>query len=182
MYCASRARPRRDFRPTISSAAFVRGHERGCRAVEHGHQLCTRCERSLPRPLRAAADRHLPARLLREPLKPEHIKPRLLGHWGNVDDLDLRLVHTAVKIVEEHRVVCRAARCHPQGRAILIPEVSTGQHATPPKTTRYRGFADTARSPCRELGYVFILAPPSCRRSRRRPCRPGDNRALAAHR
>ena len=24
--------------------------------------------------------------LLREPLKPEHIKPRLLGHWGTLPD------------------------------------------------------------------------------------------------
>jgi xylulose-5-phosphate/fructose-6-phosphate phosphoketolase len=27
--------------------------------------------------------------LLREPLKPEHIKPRLLGHWGTTPGLNL---------------------------------------------------------------------------------------------
>ena len=29
--------------------------------------------------------------LLREPLTPEHIKPRLLGHWGTSPGLSLRL-------------------------------------------------------------------------------------------
>ena len=29
--------------------------------------------------------------LLREPLRPEHIKPRLLGHWGTSPGLSLRL-------------------------------------------------------------------------------------------
>src|SRR5579885_1318253 len=31
--------------------------------------------------------------LLREPLKPEHIKPRLLGHWGTTPGLNLIYVH-----------------------------------------------------------------------------------------
>lgn len=31
--------------------------------------------------------------LLREPLKPEHIKPRLLGHWGTVPGLNFIYVH-----------------------------------------------------------------------------------------
>jgi xylulose-5-phosphate/fructose-6-phosphate phosphoketolase len=31
--------------------------------------------------------------LLREPLKPEHIKPRLLGHWGTSPGLSLIYVH-----------------------------------------------------------------------------------------
>src|ERR1700760_3063006 len=30
---------------------------------------------------------------LREPLKPEHIKPRLLGHWGTSPGLNLIYVH-----------------------------------------------------------------------------------------
>ena len=29
--------------------------------------------------------------LLREPLRPEHIKPRLLGHWGTSPGLNLAL-------------------------------------------------------------------------------------------
>src|SRR3954463_14242031 len=31
--------------------------------------------------------------LLREPLRPEHIKPRLLGHWGTSPGLNLVYVH-----------------------------------------------------------------------------------------
>lgn len=31
--------------------------------------------------------------LLREPLKPEHVKPRLLGHWGTSPGLNLVYVH-----------------------------------------------------------------------------------------
>ena len=31
--------------------------------------------------------------LLREPLRPEHIKPRLLGHWGTTPGLNLIYTH-----------------------------------------------------------------------------------------
>ena len=31
--------------------------------------------------------------LLREPLRPEHVKPRLLGHWGTSPGLNLIYVH-----------------------------------------------------------------------------------------
>src|SRR5512134_3332706 len=31
--------------------------------------------------------------LLREPLRPEHIKPRLLGHWGTCPGLNLLYAH-----------------------------------------------------------------------------------------
>src|SRR6187401_1771259 len=31
--------------------------------------------------------------LLREPLRPEHIKPRLLGHWGTSPGLNFCYVH-----------------------------------------------------------------------------------------
>ena len=31
--------------------------------------------------------------LLREPLRPEHIKPRLLGHWGTTPGLNLLYTH-----------------------------------------------------------------------------------------
>ena len=31
--------------------------------------------------------------LLREPLRPEHIKPRLLGHWGTTPGLNFIYVH-----------------------------------------------------------------------------------------
>src|SRR5438132_1299266 len=31
--------------------------------------------------------------LLREPLRPEHVKPRLLGHWGTTPGLNLVYAH-----------------------------------------------------------------------------------------
>ena len=31
--------------------------------------------------------------LLREPLRPEHVKPRLLGHWGTTSGLNFIYVH-----------------------------------------------------------------------------------------
>jgi xylulose-5-phosphate/fructose-6-phosphate phosphoketolase len=38
--------------------------------------------------------------LLREPLRPEHIKPRLLGHWGTTPGLNFLYVHLNRLIVE----------------------------------------------------------------------------------
>jgi xylulose-5-phosphate/fructose-6-phosphate phosphoketolase len=38
--------------------------------------------------------------LLQEPLRPEHIKPRLLGHWGTTPGLNLLYVHLNRVIVE----------------------------------------------------------------------------------
>jgi xylulose-5-phosphate/fructose-6-phosphate phosphoketolase len=40
--------------------------------------------------------------LLREPLRPEHIKPRLLGHWGTSPGLSLIYVHLN-RLIREHR-------------------------------------------------------------------------------
>jgi xylulose-5-phosphate/fructose-6-phosphate phosphoketolase len=39
--------------------------------------------------------------LLREPLRPEHIKPRLLGHWGTSPGLSLIYVHLN-RLISEH--------------------------------------------------------------------------------
>ncbi|MEV0005787.1 phosphoketolase family protein [Micromonospora sp. NPDC050980] len=39
--------------------------------------------------------------LLREPLKPEHVKPRLLGHWGTSPGLNLLYAHLNRVIVEK---------------------------------------------------------------------------------
>jgi len=41
--------------------------------------------------------------LLREPLKPEHIKPRLLGHWGTTPGLNFVYVHLN-RLICEHDV------------------------------------------------------------------------------
>ena len=37
--------------------------------------------------------------LLKESLRPEHIKPRLLGHWGTTPGLNLIYVHLNVRPV-----------------------------------------------------------------------------------
>ena len=39
--------------------------------------------------------------LLREPLKPEHIKPRLLGHWGTSPGQNLLYVHLN-RLIKRH--------------------------------------------------------------------------------
>ena len=39
--------------------------------------------------------------LLREPLRPEHIKPRLLGHWGTTPGQNFIYVHLN-RIISEH--------------------------------------------------------------------------------
>ena len=39
--------------------------------------------------------------LLREPLKIEHIKPRLLGHWGTTPGLNLIYVHLN-RVIRKH--------------------------------------------------------------------------------
>src|ERR1700761_1086863 len=39
--------------------------------------------------------------LLREPLQPEHIKPRLLGHWGTTPGLNLLYAHLSRVIARE---------------------------------------------------------------------------------
>src|SRR5919107_1542423 len=38
--------------------------------------------------------------LLREPLRPEHVKPRLLGHWGTTPGLNFLYAHMNRAIVE----------------------------------------------------------------------------------
>jgi len=40
--------------------------------------------------------------LLREPLKIEHVKPRLLGHWGTTPGLNFVYVHLNRAIVERN--------------------------------------------------------------------------------
>src|SRR5436309_15543456 len=48
--------------------------------------------------------------LLREPLRPEHIKPRLLGHWGTSPGLSLVYVHLNRLIRETDADVIQALR------------------------------------------------------------------------
>lgn len=39
--------------------------------------------------------------MLREPLRPEHIKPRLLGHWGTSPGLSFIYVHLN-RLIQDH--------------------------------------------------------------------------------
>src|SRR3954470_19988928 len=41
--------------------------------------------------------------LLREPLRPEHVKPRLLGHWGTTPGLNLLYAHLN-RLIRRHDV------------------------------------------------------------------------------
>src|SRR6202163_426290 len=41
--------------------------------------------------------------LLREPLRPEHIKPRLLGHWGTTPGLNLIYAHMN-RLIKAHEL------------------------------------------------------------------------------
>src|SRR3954451_17969040 len=41
--------------------------------------------------------------LLREPLYPEHVKPRLLGHWGTTPGLNFLYSHLNRVIAERHQ-------------------------------------------------------------------------------
>src|SRR4029450_12749255 len=51
--------------------------------------------------------------LLREPLRPEHIKPRLLGHWGTSPGLNLLYAHSNRVIVRDDlNVLFRAGPGH----------------------------------------------------------------------
>jgi xylulose-5-phosphate/fructose-6-phosphate phosphoketolase len=43
--------------------------------------------------------------LLREPLRPDHVKPRLLGHWGTTPGLNLIYTHLNRIIAQRHREV-----------------------------------------------------------------------------
>ena len=83
--------------------------------------------------------------LLREPLRPEHIKPRLLGHWGTSPGLNLLYAHLNRAIVRrrpEHDLRHRARPRRPRARrqhlagghlqrAVPVGESRRGRHAAP---------------------------------------------------
>src|SRR5689334_25288307 len=56
--------------------------------------------------------------LLREPLRPEHVKPRLLGHWGTTPGLNLIYAHLN-RLIRRHDadVLFIAGPGHEIGRA-----------------------------------------------------------------
>ena len=57
--------------------------------------------------------------LLREPLRPEHIKPRLLGHWGTSPGLNLLYVHLNRLIVERNASIIYLAGPGHGGPAVV---------------------------------------------------------------
>src|SRR6187431_2093125 len=57
--------------------------------------------------------------LLRDPLRPEHIKPRLLGHWGTSPGLNLIYVHLNRLIRERDASVIFLAGPGHGGPAVL---------------------------------------------------------------
>src|SRR5499427_1115385 len=57
--------------------------------------------------------------LLREPLAPEHIKPRLLGHWGTTPGLNLIYTHLNRVIAQRRRPVLYVAGPGHGGPAML---------------------------------------------------------------
>src|SRR5258707_2309780 len=54
--------------------------------------------------------------LLREPLKLEHVKPRLLGHWGTTPGLNFIYVHCN-RVLKKYGLsmiyICRPRNCVP---------------------------------------------------------------------
>src|SRR5215208_2778298 len=67
--------------------------------------------------------------LLREPLRPEHIKPRLLGHWGTSPGLNLIYVHLNRLITERDANVIYLAGPGHGGPAIVANVYLEGTYA-----------------------------------------------------
>src|SRR3569623_1981994 len=63
--------------------------------------------------------------LLREPLRPEHVKPRLRGHWGTSPGLSLIYIHLN-RLIKEHDadVIYLAGPGH--GGPALVAQVYLG--------------------------------------------------------
>ncbi len=103
--------------------------------------------------------------LLTEPLTPEHIKPRLLGHWGTSPGLNL--VYTHLNRVIKARgldALCVWGPGH-GGPAVLANSWLEGSYSeTYPDVSRDAAGMDAA--------LPAVLLP----RRRAQPCRPGDAR------
>ena len=62
--------------------------------------------------------------LLREPLLPEHVKPRLLGHWGTTPGLNFVYAHLNRAIADarsRHDLHHRSRARRPRGRGVGLP-------------------------------------------------------------
>jgi xylulose-5-phosphate/fructose-6-phosphate phosphoketolase len=118
--------------------------------------------------------------LLREPLRPEHIKPRLLGHWGTSPGLSLIYAHLNRIIVEQDANVLFLAGPGHGGPAVLANVYLEGTYSEVyPHVTRdaagmrllFRQFSTPGGVPSHvgaptpgsiheggELGYVLVHA------------------------
>ena len=67
--------------------------------------------------------------LLRDPLRPEHIKPRLLGHWGTSPGLSLIYAHLNRLITEHDADVIFLSGPGHGGPAVIANVVSTNPSA-----------------------------------------------------
>ena len=75
--------------------------------------------------------------LLREPLRPEHIKPRLLGHWGTSPGLSFIYVHLN-RLIRAHDVDVDLPRRPGPRRAGDRSPTSTSRARTPRSIPRCR--------------------------------------------
>ena len=84
--------------------------------------------------------------LLREPLRPEHIKPRLLGHWGTSPGLSFLYAHLnrLIRRTSRRRDLHRRARSRRAGGAW---PTSTSRAPTPRSTPRSRPTRPGMRAP-----------------------------------
>ncbi len=110
--------------------------------------------------------------LLTEELRPEHIKPRLLGHWGTCPGLNLVYTHVN-RVISTHgqEAVCVWGPGHggPSVFAGAWLEGRTGSCIRTSGGTR-PGWADCSSSSPFPVG---------CRAMRRRTCRAPSTRAVS---
>ena len=84
--------------------------------------------------------------LLREPLRPEHVKPRLLGHWGTTPGLNLIYAH--MNRVIRARRPRRASTSSARGTAARRSSPTPGSRAPTARSTRASPATRTACAGC----------------------------------
>ncbi len=104
--------------------------------------------------------------LLREPLRPEHIKPRLLGHWGTSPGLNFIYVHLNRLITERDvNIICLAGPGH-GGPALVANAYLEGAYSEvyPEITANADGMRQLFRQSPRPVGipsHVSVQTPGS---------------------
>src|SRR5689334_22226357 len=101
--------------------------------------------------------------LLREPLRPEHIKPRLLGHWGTSPGLNLVYVHLN-RLIRAHdaNVIFLAGPGH-GGPAVIANVYLEGTYSEiyPDVTTDVAGITRLFRQFSTPYGVPSHVSPPT---------------------